>query len=230
MSTNSPGAEEGTIATSSLDCPRSMLYRLLADTYCFPEQTRTEAFISGEFRQRVRALEENLGFESGYTEQLILNTSSEDFEVEFIALHEVGMGGAPCPLHSGHYTRDRMKTMEEVLRFYHYFSYTPARTVDSYPDHLTFELLFMAHLADRQYQTLADGGDSQSYLLAQRDFATRNLYSWVGRLAESIEERCKLGFAGDVAHLLAEWVAFDTHCLMRSAGQILPADREKAHE
>ncbi|MBQ76563.1 MAG: hypothetical protein CMQ20_16280 [Gammaproteobacteria bacterium] len=195
------------------------LYRLFADIYLFPEANRTRSFISGELQQNFINLASGAGFPFDHSNQLILDTTIEVFESEFIALHEVGMGGAPCALHSGHYMRDRSKTMEEVLRFYRFFDFKHESTTDHFPDHLSKELQFMAYLEDQYAAAELSGGDFLSPLLAQRDFITRNLNSWVGELAAFIESRSSISFNKETGHLLVEFVAYETQRLNQLADQ-----------
>jgi DMSO reductase family type II enzyme chaperone len=129
---------------------------------------------------------------------LQLDVSDEAFQVEFISLFEVGMGGAPCPLHSGYYSRDRMRDLEEVVRFYRFFDYEPNRTPDRFPDHLVFELEFMAHLVARES---AETDAVDSLRLAQRDFVTRHLAGWTPQLHKNIEERASIPFIKEAVRL-----------------------------
>ena len=155
------------------------------------------------------------------SEDLILDVNAAEYEVEFIAMYEVGLGGAPCPLHSGHYVRDRMKTMEEVLRFYKFFDYHPDQSADRFPDHINFELEFMAHLAEDYQKALASGGDAESPLRAQRDFVSRNLVSWLPGLARLLDERSNLNFFRQVGHLISDFVRWDCELLEQ---QIAPLE------
>lgn len=149
--------------------PRSAMYRLLGMPFIFPDTAVTEKFITGAWQQDLTSCAESLEFGLPEAADLRLTSTAKDFEVEFISLFEVGMGGAPCPLHSGHYARDRMVTMEETLRFYNFFSYSPDRSADRFPDHLNFELQFMALLAETLEKARITGADTLSPLLAQRD-------------------------------------------------------------
>ena len=202
------------------------LYRLFADVYLFPEANRIQSFISGELQRNFEKLAGAAGFQFDPSYSLILDTTSEVFESEFIALHEVGMGGAPCALHSGHYMRDRSKTMEEVLRFYRFFHFKHESTTDHFPDHLSKELKFMAHLEDQFGAAELSDGDFLSPLLAQRDFITRNLNSWVGELAAFIENRSSISFNKETGHLLVEFVTYETQRLNQLADQFTESPEE----
>lgn len=62
------------------------------------------------------------------------------------------------------------------MRFYNYFGLriTPGLM----PDHVTVELEFMHYLAHREAEARQGGGDTDSYLRAQRDFLERHLNGW----------------------------------------------------
>lgn len=192
---------------------RGELYRLLMAPFHFPKVTLVEHFIGGDWGQSVAAvselLNEGLNYDLPVTDPPVLTAHQDEHQVEFISLYEVGMGGAPCPLHSGHYSKDRMRTLEEVVRFYQFFDYVPDRSPDRFPDHITFELEFMAHLADLQWQAATQGGDDESPLRAQRDFVTRHLTSWLPQLVRLVDTKSQIRFFSHTANLLNAYAASD---------------------
>jgi DMSO reductase family type II enzyme chaperone len=197
------------------------MYHLLREPVMFPTADTTARFLNGDWQRQLSDCAQSLGFELPDSEDLILDVNAAEYEVEFIAMYEVGLGGAPCPLHSGHYVRDRMKTMEEVLRFYKFFDYHPDQSADRFPDHINFELEFMAHLAEDYQKALASGGDAESPLRAQRDFVSRNLVSWLPGLARLLDERSNLNFFRQVGHLISDFVRWDCELLEQ---QIAPLE------
>jgi DMSO reductase family type II enzyme chaperone len=200
---------------------RSTMYNLLREPILFPTDEITTRLIDGDWLRQLSVCANSLDFELPDAEELQLHASAAEYEVEFIALYEVGMGGAPCPLHSGHYTRDRMKTMEEVLRFYKFFDYHPDKSADRFPDHIDFEMEFMAHLAQRYQVALTGGGDVESPLRAQRDFVNRNLVSWLPSLTQLIDERSNLNFFKRVGRLISDFTRWDSELLEQ---QIAPLE------
>lgn len=200
--------------------PRSTMYNLLRQPIVFPTDEITDGFLNGDWQQQLSECASALGYPLPDAEHLRLDSSAADYEVEFIALYEVGMGGAPCPLHSGHYTRDRLKTMEEVLRFYKFFDYQPDQSADRFPDHLSFEFEFMAHVAEYYQAALSEGGDTESPLRAQRDFISRNLVSWLPDLATSIDQRSQITFFKQVGHLLSDFTRRDCELLDQQIAQL----------
>lgn len=203
--------------------PRAAMYRLLEEPFRFPESPLIEKFISGQWQEELNGCFERFDYDLQLGSDLSLNATIKEYEVEFISLFEVGMGGAPCPLHSGHFGKERMITMEEVLRFYRFFDYHPDRSANRFPDHINFELQFMALLADQEAKAEADGGDILSPLLAQRDFATRNLASWLPDLSQLIDARTSIKFFANAAQLLSAFVAQDSVTLAARAKELQPA-------
>lgn len=210
------------LATEQSTGSRSVMYQLLEQPFIFPDAALTSSFISGEWQDRLRHCAAHTGFELPEGTDLQLIAETKDFEVEFIGLFEVGMGGAPCPLHSGHYVRDRMVTMEETLRFYRFFKFYPDRSADRFPDHINFELQFMALLAEKLDDARASGADILSPLLAQRDFVLRNLVSWLPELSQLIDERATNNFFKQTGRLLRDFVAWDSAKLNVLAMELEP--------
>ena len=103
--------------------------------------------------------------------------------------------------------------MEEVLRFYKFFDYHADQSADRFPDHVNFELEFMAHLAERYQVALSAGGDVESPLRAQRDFVSRNLLSWLPGLAQLIDERSNVNFFKQVGRLISDFTRWDSELL-----------------
>ena len=202
---------------------RSAMYRLLEQPFRFPDPEITQTFRNGKWLENVRVGAESNGFSLPCESNLVLSASAKDYEVEFISLFEVGMGGAPCPLHSGHYGTDRMITMEEVLRFYRFFDYRPDRSADRFPDHINFELQFIALLADLEAKAEIEGGDVLSPVLAQRDFASRNLAAWLPKLVDLIERQASHEFFTHTSRILRDFVLQDCAMLKARAGALEPA-------
>ena len=64
-----------------------------------------------------------------------------------------------CPLYGGTYGGDRMRTMEEVVRFYRYFGLRPDEETREPPDHLSAQLEFLHFLTYREAKVLLGGED-----------------------------------------------------------------------
>jgi len=211
------------LASEQSNSPRAVMYQLLEQPFIFPNAGLTETFISGEWQDKLGHCAAQTGFDLPPESSLRLTAGTKDYEVEFISLFEVGMGGAPCPLHSGHYERDRMKAMEETLRFYRFFKYQPDRSADRFPDHINFELQFMALLAEADEKAAATGGDILSPLLAQRDFSIRHLASWLPELSQLIDQQTNIDFFKATSRVLSEFALQDSATLEARAREMEPA-------
>ena len=117
----------------------------------------------------------------------------DHFQSEFIRVFEVGArGNAACPLFSGQYGRDRLRVMEELVRFYNFFGLRISP--GTMPDHVTVELEFMHFLAFKEAEARDAGGDIDSYVRAQRDFLQRQLVNWWPLLAAAVKRQRPLPF------------------------------------
>ncbi len=139
----------------------------------------------------------------------------DEMQSEYIRIFQIGgRRGPPCPLHEGHYTRDRSHTLQHLIRFYNYFNFHPAEGV--MPDHVSVELEFMNHLAS--------GGvsDQQSLLRAQRDFLKSHL-SWLSDLSERVAGSAPPRFYGSLVKLADRLVATDQQFIKTTLGGIRDA-------
>ena len=202
--------------------PRRTMYLKLAALFTFPTEQLLKSFSDGEWQSDVLACAQQLGF--SIPDLATLDVDAVEYESEFIAMFEVGLGGAPCPLHSGHYARDRMRVMEEVLRFYRFFDYSPDRSADRFPDHVRFELEFMAHLAGLECAATATGKDETSVVLAQRDFVSRNLENWLPEFGRQIEARTKIEFLKQVGRLVPFLITQDADSLRQRVASTVPVE------
>jgi putative dimethyl sulfoxide reductase chaperone len=172
---------------SGPEVARSKCYALLASGFSAPDEERFAQLSSGEL---LKLLEEQLP-ELPYEFEFALaplpsEWSAEDYEAEFLRLFEVGPGGPPCPLYGGVWSADRMKSMEEVMRFYKYFGLKLSDERRVPPDHLTTELEFLHYLTFRQAASKLDTM-AQSYRRAQLDFIARQPGRWVPKLKERLD-------------------------------------------
>ena len=125
--------------------------------------------------------------EGGRWEALSEAGEKDDLAVEFTRLFDVGAGGPPCPLYGGLYVGARMKTMEEVVRFYNHFGLTVSESPRELPDHITTELEFLHFLAFREAQAIEQGAEPDAFRRAQRDFIARHLGRWIPKLRAKLE-------------------------------------------
>ena len=165
---------------------RSRLYLLLAAAFAFPEPAFHRRVVDGRFRQELGEAVRRLPYRlaAGQAQDWRPVRDYEAFLAEFIRLFQVGLRGhALCSLHSGHYGRDRVRTMEGLFRFYHYFGLNVSPGL--MPDHVTAELEFMHHLTRHQSRSARAAGGADSLVRAQRDFLDQHLIGWWGQALDA---------------------------------------------
>ncbi len=112
---------------------------------------------------------------------------ADELAIEYTRLFDVGTSGPPCPLHGGLWSPERMKNMEEVLRFYNHFGLSLEQSRHELPDHLCTELEFLHYLAFREAEAMQAELDVGAYRRAQRDFIERHPGRWVPQLRAKLE-------------------------------------------
>jgi Nitrate reductase delta subunit len=202
------------LTLASLDSetsPRSSAYALLSSAYSFPD-----ASFYGDARDG--RLAEQLG---GALSQLPyrLRTSDlswklpgtyDEMQSEYIRLFQIGgRRGPPCPLHAGHYTRDRSRTLQNLIRFYNYFGFRVMECV--MPDHLAVQLEFMSELASGG---VAEKASSQR---AQRDFLQNHL-GWTETLWSRVAKAGPHPLYRSLTALTARLIAADQRFIQNVLG------------
>ncbi len=179
---------EGLTGAAELDAARrSQAFSLVARALGYPEGPMLEDICEGRIAE---ALEVTLGSQIDPpldAEALRDGLEDDELAIEYTRLFDVGVSGPPCALHDGIWATDRMKTMEEVLRFYHHFGLNLDQDRHELPDHLVAELEFLHYLAFREAQALQGGVDAGAYQRAQRDFAERHPGSFLPKLRAKLE-------------------------------------------
>ncbi len=141
---------------------------------------------------------------------------ADELAIEYTRLFDVGTSGPPCPLHGGLWSKERMKAMEEVLRFYNHFGLTLDQQQHELPDHLSAELEFLHYLAFREAEALRAGLDVGAYRRAQRDFIERHPGRWVPKLRGKLEASAPPRFFAELFRAL-ERVLTDEHARLGTA-------------
>lgn len=198
------------------DSSRADVYARLSSALAFPDRTPQPRVAAEEWPREIAAELAGLPYRLR-THDLAwpVLEDYDEMQSEYIRIFQIGgRRGPPCPLHEGHYTRDRGHTLQHLIRFYNYFSFHLAEAV--MPDHLTVELEFMSHLA-------AGGvSDRKSLLRAQRDFLKSHL-SWLSSLAERVARSDPPRFYGSLVKLADRFVAADQQFIRATLGEFRDA-------
>jgi DMSO reductase family type II enzyme chaperone len=208
---------------------RSRVYAAFAEIFEYPDAEYFEAVRSGTLAEALREVLRNVdpslaeeGEKGGWQALTQAGDDKDDLAVEFTRLFDVGASGPPCPLYGGLYGGARMKTMEEVVRFYNHFGLTLSESPHELPDHLTTELEFLHFLAFREAQTLEKGEDAGPYRRAQRDFLARHLGRWIPKMRAKLEGESPMPFFLALVHRLESFLLFDGAHLVAVAGAAPP--------
>lgn len=166
---------------------RSETYRLLARGFRALDPAAGDELATGEYLDELRAALAGLPY-PGEDLAPADEPAAEDIAAVYLALFDIGGDyGKPCFLYEGEHGGGRMKALDDVLRFYHYFGLRLDEDRRDRPDHLATELEFMHYLCFRE--TAAGGNDSAvgSLQRAQRDFLRLHLVPFTRDVALAIE-------------------------------------------
>jgi len=213
LDTNSESIPLGAGAEERLAAARSSIYGLFQDALTYPNDEVREGLAGGELVELMRKGLElaEVDFTPAQESWTALQEvgSTEDLAVEYTRLFDAGASGPPCPLYGGLYGGDRMKKMEEAVRFYNHFGLTTSEAERELPDHLGTQLEFMHYLTYREAEALHAERDAGPYRRAQRDFVARHLGRWIPKLCERLEEQQANDFFRSLFKLLADFLAWE---------------------
>jgi len=197
----------GEVAASSL--PRSCVYAILSQSLSFPDERFHSGIRRGFWMESLTAASGRLPYPRRLPAPQAFR-APEDFDAfqsEYIRLFQVaGRAGPPCPLHSGHYGSDRLRTLETLVRFYNFFGVQAEEGL--MPDHITVQLEFMQFLAERESEARTTA-DRRSLLRAQTDFLENHLYSWWPHLEGKLKPQRPLPFYKSLAETISRFLQAD---------------------
>jgi len=206
---------------AKLAAARSRAWGAFAGLFEYPDDELYEAACSGKLVQALKdvlaAVDSSL-IEGGRWEALGQAGEKDDLAVEFTRLFDVGAGGPPCPLYGGLYVGARMKTMEEVVRFYNHFGLTLSESPRELPDHVTTELEFLHFLSFREAQAIEQGAEPDPFRRAQRDFIARHLGRWVPKLRVKLEGADAMPFFSELVGRLERLLENELERLVGEVG------------
>jgi DMSO reductase family type II enzyme chaperone len=181
-----------------LAAARSQTYRFFAEALEYPDAEAREAIADGTLSVILRdifaASASSLLQEVDWEALGQVGDEEDALQIGYTKLFDVGASGPPCPLHGGLYGGDRMKNMEEVIRFYNYFGLSLSDEQHELPDHIITELEFLHYLCFREAEALQAGEDPGPFSRAQRDFVERHPGGWVPKLRARLTENHPMPF------------------------------------
>ena len=197
--------------------PRAESFELLARAFRYPDIDLC-ADLRGALQDRLEAAIHDLGaLATPAPAPVSAAPDIEALQVEYTRLFDAGPDGPLSSLNEGHHRGDRLKVMEDLLRFFDYFGLRFSPDSGLMPDHLSVELEFMAMLA-----RAATMPDLSSALAASRDFAHRHLCSWLPALHQSVAHHAELPIYPALIELTRRFVEADlafTSAQLRLEGQ-----------
>ena len=207
---------------------RSRAYRVFAEAFAYPQGELLDEIRSGALSEALgEALEAVSPSLASSLDRAALrvyeDADADALAAEYTRLFDVGTSGPPCPLHGGLWIGDRMKTMEEVLRFYRHFGLTVGGEPSELPDHLGLELEFLHYLAFREGAALHDGTDPGAFERAERDFLARHPARVVPLLRAKLEHEHAAPFFMALARAL-EGLLAHAGAELAGRGPRTPAD------
>ncbi len=173
------------------------VYQAMAMLMTYPDADSHAAAVAGEWPERLAHDAKLLPFSFEFGAASLDGAVSEsDFQAEYLRLFEVGsgQGGPGAPLFGGVYGGgDRMKKLEEVVRFYEYFGLRTSPEDPRPADHLATELEFLKFLTLKE-ATSASPRLQSSFRRAQHDFLERQLNTWLPELVERTKAQNAMPF------------------------------------
>jgi len=190
---------------------RSEIYALLSLAFSFPDESLYDRVKDGQLAEQLTAALPRLPYRLRSSDLAWRALASHDeMQSEYIRLFQIGgRRGPPCPIHAGHYSRDRGRRLQHLIRFYNFFGFRMSEGV--MPDHISVQLEFMGELA------AGDLADSESLLRAQGDFL-RGQLGWCEELAERVRRLNPAPFYRALAALTARLVAADQRFIRNELG------------
>jgi DMSO reductase family type II enzyme chaperone len=201
---------------------RSHLFALLAEAFRYPDDEQITLIRGGALLQELSEsmaqvapeLQDELG-SSG----LANAGAGDDLQLEYTRLFELASSGRGCSLHSGFYRGPRMKTMEELLRFYNHFGLSLVEGQSELPDHITTQLEFLQFLSYCEAELVATGQGADDQRRARRDFIARYPARWLPQLQDRLIEKQAMAFYLSLVGLLIAVLKYDYRTLAQQLGE-----------
>jgi putative dimethyl sulfoxide reductase chaperone len=178
---------------------RSKVYALLARGFRYPTVELLAAISNGNYfndlAESIPSVRPDLVDELAALRADLRGSwdAVETFESEYLKTFETGLPEPILSLYESAYMKGspRAEILLELNAFYQSFGLAMNATFRELEDGLTAELEFMQFLTAKEAQVIEEKLELAPYLLAQRDFLTRHLTSWL----PTLEQRAVAGSA-----------------------------------
>ena len=205
---------------------RSLAYTSFAAVFDYPEAELLEAIRTGtladKFRELLSAIDPKLIEAVNWDALRDAGADGDELKVEFTRLFDVGGSSPPCALYGGLYSGARMKTMEELVRFYNFFGLSMSESPNELPDHITTQLEFLHFLTYQESGLAEEGADIADCRRAERDFVARHPGRWVPQLLAKLVEHNSMDFFQELTRLLDGFLTLERQTLVAEHGEVAP--------
>jgi DMSO reductase family type II enzyme chaperone len=199
---------------------RSRFFALVAEAFRYPDVDQIRLIGDGVLLAELAAcltqmapeLQEELG------SSLADAGSADDLQLEYTRLFELASPGRGCSLHGGIYRGPRMKSMEELLRFYNLFGLSLVEGQSELPDHITTQLEFLQFLSYCEAELVAGGQAAGDQRRARRDFIARYPALWLPQLQDRLADKKAMDFYRSLVAILIAVLERDYQTLAEELG------------
>jgi DMSO reductase family type II enzyme chaperone len=201
---------------------RSHFFALLAEAFRYPDEVQIQLIRDGVLRDELLECLAHIVPElSGKldTGSLANAGTDDDLQLEYTRLFELASSGKGCSLHMGVYRGPRMKSMEELLRFYNHFGLSLVEGRSALPDHITTQLEFLQFLSYCEAELVAIDKTAEDQRRARRDFIARYPARWLPQLMERLRAKQAMDYYLSLVSLLVSVLDHDYRILAQDLGE-----------
>lgn len=191
---------------------RALAYEFLARAY----RTAPDAAFIAALRTAGKNQRDGIPLASFFVE--LDKADDEQLRIDLAADYNrlfLGMGPHPVPPYESVYTSAEgllmQEARDEVLKTYHAAGLAAPQGFDLPEDHLSIELTFMAHMAERTKEALEAGEDAKAdeFLTLQAGFLDAHLARWVPQFSRDVATQAHTTFFRELAGMTCDQIDAD---------------------
>ncbi len=202
---------------------RSVVYRLLAVAFLYPDQMTAAAIESGEFVATLEAAVAVLGEPTLGQAVNALRKQTEGFGFERWQSEYATVFGhiipQDCPPYQTHYGSAHVfmqaQELADIAAFYRAFGMEVRDGVERV-DHIAVELEFMGFLCFKEAYAVEHGHEAEKVAIvreAQRRFLQEHLGRWAPAFCRLLRKKAGESFYGALAFVTLAWIEHDMRAL-----------------